>query len=62
MACPETETCAPRPAEEPEHDSLFERWLARFPRSHQRLRAAPAPSSAPSQPPIGDEIADAWFR
>jgi hypothetical protein len=59
---PDHDRCAPRPTEEPETDSLLERWLARTrSTSQQRLRVAPAPS-APPQPPIGDDLADAWFR
>jgi hypothetical protein len=52
---------APPISEEQESsDSLFERWLARFPASQPRLRAVVPP--APERPePIGDDLADSWF-
>jgi hypothetical protein len=67
MTRPEQDTCAPSRTvieEEPEpRDSLFDRWLARSPSSQPRLRAARlALRSAPPPEPIGDGLADAWFR
>jgi hypothetical protein len=66
MTRPEQDTCAPPTvavAEEPERDSLFERWLARSPASRQRLRIAPARlQSTPPPEPIGDGLADSWFK
>lgn len=41
-------------------DSLFERWLTRFPASQQRMRAAAAVE--PEREPLGDDLADRWFR
>jgi|HubBroStandDraft_1064217.scaffolds.fasta_scaffold1443531_1 hypothetical protein len=70
MTRPEQDTCAPSPPRrvvieeqaEP-RDSLFERWLARSPSSQPRLRAAKLGlRSAPPPEPIGDGLADAWFR
>ena len=63
----EPETPAPRPdaQEEDSRDSLFERWLARSTASQPRLRSgvpgAPDPGPA-SDPALGDDLADAWFR
>ena len=45
--------------EEDVADSLFERWLARPGASRPRIRAAP---ERPAVPPLGDDLADAWFR
>jgi hypothetical protein len=45
--------------EEDVADSLVERWLARPGASRPRMRAAPA---RPTAPPLGDDLADAWFR
>jgi hypothetical protein len=45
--------------EEDVADSLFERWLARPGASRRRMRAAPA---LPTAPPLGDDLADAWFK
>ena len=59
MTRPEQETCAPQPTQ-PENDSLFERWLARSADARRRPRAARASSSPP--PPIGDRLADSWFK
>jgi hypothetical protein len=63
MTRPEQDTCAPRIAEEPEpRDSLFERWLARSPSSHPRVRAAKIGLRSTPPEPIGDRLADAWFK
>jgi hypothetical protein len=46
-------------------DSLFERWLARSKSSRARMRAVPArpPAAvAATAEPLGDELADAWFK
>jgi hypothetical protein len=68
------EQSAPSPAEEEAktEDSLFERWLARTSTSHPRIRAARAaptpqdttvaPKPEPAVSPIGDDLADAWFK
>ncbi|HEY1694516.1 MAG TPA: hypothetical protein VGG39_20240 [Polyangiaceae bacterium] len=60
------EPSAPHPAVEASEteDSLFERWLARTSTSHPRLRAARAPPPQPQQPvpPLGDDLADGWFK
>jgi hypothetical protein len=60
------ETPAPRLAaeEEESRDSLFVRWLARSTASQPRLRRSgvPTPSSQPSEAPLGDDLADAWFK
>jgi hypothetical protein len=60
---PKPETSTPLVAEEPEpQDLLLERWLARSSASHARVRAAAAlPRSSPPEP-IGDGLADAWFK
>jgi len=63
----EPETPAPRPAaEEGEgtRDSLFERWLAHSTASQPRLRRSGVPAPAPpqSEAPLGDDLADAWFK
>lgn len=64
----EQDACAPPPTvearEEESADSLFERWLARSNASRPRLKAAPAraPGPAPTLPPLGDALADAWFK
>lgn len=56
----EPETPAPQPAaeEEESRDSLFERWLAHSTASQSRLRHSGAPAPAP----LGDDLADAWFK
>jgi hypothetical protein len=61
---PENPVPAPAVTEEESRDSLFERWLARADRpalSQPRLRVGAA---APPEPvaPLGDELADAWFK
>jgi hypothetical protein len=60
------ETPAPPPAEveaEDTRDSLFERWLAHSTASQPRLRRSRVPApSAPENPPLGDELADRWFK
>ncbi|HEY3817017.1 MAG TPA: hypothetical protein VGL81_07600 [Polyangiaceae bacterium] len=62
----EPETPAPRPAAEVEEDacdSLFERWLAHSSTSRARLRSGvPAPAPAPREEPLGDDLADSWFK
>lgn len=62
----EPETPAPRPAaeEEESRDSLFERWLAHATASQSRLRhfGVPAPAPRASDVPLGDDLADAWFK
>ena len=67
MTRPEQDTCAPPAvtiAEEPEpRDSLFERWLAHCPCSQPRVRAAKLGLRSTLPPePIGDRLADSWFR
>ncbi len=64
MTRPEQDSCAPRTTEEPEpRDSLLERWLARSPSSRPQLRAAKIGlRSAPPPEPIGDGLADSWFK
>jgi hypothetical protein len=52
-------------AEEESRDSLFERWLTRSrPSNASQHRLRSGVPAAPSQPapPLGDELADAWFR
>jgi hypothetical protein len=44
--------------EEAALDSLFERWLARSNRSQPRMRT----SAPPTIPPLGDDLADSWFK
>ena len=57
---------APRPAAEEEEtrDSLFERWIAHSTASQPRLRRSGVPTPAPraDDPPLGDDLADAWFK
>jgi hypothetical protein len=64
----EQDPCALQPAaavearEEESTDSLFERWLARSNASRPRMKAAPATAPPPTLPPLGDALADAWFK
>jgi hypothetical protein len=44
--------------EEEPQDTLLERWLARSNTSRPRLRA----SAPPTIPPLGDDLADSWFK
>lgn len=39
-------------------DSLFERWLAQSNTYQRRLRT----SAPPTIPPLGDDLADSWFK
>jgi hypothetical protein len=58
----EPPTEAPPISEEEEcSDSLLERWLTRFPASQPRLRAVAAPERERREP-IGDDLADSWFK
>lgn len=50
----------PSSEEQESSDTLFERWLARFPASQPRVRAAMAPARERPEP-IGDDLADSWF-
>lgn len=63
----EPETPAPPTAEveeEDTRDSLFERWLAHSAASQPRLRRSGVPAPAPpaTEVPLGDDLADAWFK
>jgi hypothetical protein len=43
-------------------DDLLDRWLSQAPRGRARS-SRPPPSEAKDAPePIGDSVADAWFR
>ena len=63
MTRPTKEPSTPRlPGETHEEDvadTLFERWIARPGASRPRLRAAPP---RPTLPPLGDDLADRWFK
>ncbi len=53
----------PAPQVEETSDSLLERWLARAPASRTRIPArAAAPQPALEREPLGDELADRWFK
>jgi hypothetical protein len=56
----EPKPSASRPAAEAEEstDSLLERWLAHSKASRPRLRHSGVPAPAP----LGDDLADAWFK
>jgi hypothetical protein len=43
-------------------DELLDRWLARTPRRRAWSSRPPAPETREAREPIGDSIADAWFR
>ena len=63
---------------EDSHDSLFDRWLARSTASQPRLRGCgshptasrrsashsgvPTQGALASESPLGDDLADAWFK
>ncbi len=57
---------APLPAEveeEDTRDSLFERWLAHSAASQPRMRRSGVPAPAPfDEAPLGDDLADRWFK
>lgn len=57
----ESSTLPPAVADGDAEDSLLERWLARSTGSRARVRAAPR-QPPPTIPPLGDELADAWFK
>ncbi len=54
----------PAVADHPEDDSLLERWLARAPSRKIRIASTPPPIPYRTAPlePIGDDVADAWFK
>jgi hypothetical protein len=51
----------PTEQEESVDDTLFRRWLTRAPTSHPRVRVAASPQPSEREP-LGDELADRWFR
>jgi hypothetical protein len=57
---------APEPdrREGADDDPLLDRWLATPPPSRTRIRIASErpPSLTAAEPPIGDELADGWFK
>lgn len=43
-------------------DDLLDRWLSKPPRRHALSSRPPPAEARESHEPIGDSVADAWFR
>ena len=60
------EPLAPEPdrRENADDDPLLDRWLATPPPSCTRIRVASdrPPAAPPADKPIGDDLADGWFK
>lgn len=58
VARPDGEVCEPTDGA----DELLDRWLSRAPRPRALSSRPPPADAGAAREPIGDSVADAWFR